>query len=140
MLGWKKFGKMETRYAGRVNHDFIYRDEYFRNVDCYVGGHTSRGDEMCSSTCSPPGMQYVLVVYGRTCHSRIYVRVIYYRRISSLEMGAFYWMLILRWCAVRISHPGGSMPVTVMIWLWVDSDGIRRPCYPLCTLWFLVNI
>ena len=31
---------------------------------------------------------------------------------------------MLRWCAVTTSHPGGSMPVAVVVWLWVDSDGI----------------
>lgn len=36
---------------------------------------------------------------------------------------------MLRWCAVRISHPGGSTPATVMVSLSVDCDGIRPLCF-----------
>ena len=46
------------------------RDECFKDMHCYRGRHTSRGDKR-SNACSLPFEQYVHVIYGGVIHVSI---------------------------------------------------------------------
>ena len=62
-----------------------------------------------SSTCSRPDTQEVRVVHGRACVSRVNARAMQESFVLGNE--GIFWDVgnKLRWFAVRISHPGGSM-------------------------------
>ena len=53
---------------------YIYIYIYIWGTD--IEAEIQAGGIKRSSTCSLPGMQYVHIVYGRGCDSRMHVRVI----------------------------------------------------------------
>ena len=64
----------------------------------------------------------------------------YYRIVWCWEMSAFYWMKMLRWCAVRMSVTPLETCLLWYVWFWVDSDGIR-PLYQssFVTFWLILT-